>query len=245
MNSSIQQQLDSFVARYNTPDFVLTDPVQSPRMFTEKRDIEVAALVTSLVTWGARPMILRSVRRILFDVMHGQPYAFVMGVEWEQLPPDVNLHRTFFMRDLTYVCRGLHAYYRDHESLEDLFVDDVWQGIARLRQGLMDANQGQSSKHVSNPETSACKRLHMMLRWLVRRDGIVDLGIWQRVQPSQLYIPLDVHVARVSRHFGLLSRRSNDRKAAEELTRHLRTLDATDPIKYDFALFGAGVTGEE
>ena len=120
-------------------------------------------------------------------------------------------------------------------------------GLHGTRPLLIEANEGSATRHISNPvatkghPASACKRLHMMLRWLVRRDGIVDLGIWQNISPAKLMIPLDVHVARISRGLGLLQRKQNDRRSVEELTAALRTFSPDDPVKYDFALFGAGV----
>ena len=132
------------------------------------------------------------------------------------------------------------------DSLEDVFYNnkhDVWRGIQNFRDMIAEAN-GCTSKHISNPccdepkKGSACKRLHMALRWLVRDDGIVDLGVWKRLKPKDLMIPLDVHVARVSRELGLIDRKSNDRQTVEMLTARLREFDAEDPVKYDFALFG-------
>jgi uncharacterized protein (TIGR02757 family) len=119
----------------------------------------------------------------------------------------------------------------------------MFDGIKSLRTEIISANDPglRSSKHLSNPEAnSACKRLHLFLRWMVRNDGIVDLGIWKNISPADLYIPLDVHVGRVSRSLGLISRTQNDRKTVEELTSVLRKLNPADPILYDFGLFGIG-----
>ena len=100
-------------------------------------------------------------------------------------------------------------------------------------------------KHISSPlQNSACKRLNMFLRWMVRRDeNGVDFGLWRRISPAQLICPCDVHVERVARKLGLIQRKQSDWKTALELTAHLRQLDADDPVKYDFALFGLGVEG--
>ena len=151
-----------------------------------------------------------------------------------------------------YYCNGLKDIYKEHQSLEDIFAldgnHDAWQGIQNFRDRIQRANDGTSSVHISNPccdnpkKGSACKRLHLALRWLVRNDGIVDIGIWNKIKPSDLMIPLDVHVGRISRELGLIERKSNDRTTVEEITSKLRELDADDPIKYDFALFGYGVS---
>ena len=100
-------------------------------------------------------------------------------------------------------------------------------------------------KHVSSIERGAsCKRLCMYLKWMVRDDGRgVDFGLWKSIPPAALYLPLDVHTGHMGRALGLLARKQNDWKAVEEITASLRTLDASDPVKYDFALFGAGIDG--
>ena len=132
--------------------------------------------------------------------------------------------------------------------MESIFAtENIWDGIAAFRSHLAEANGGEATRHISNPidtkghPASACKRLHMMLRWLCRQDGIVDLGIWKNITPARLMIPLDVHVARISRSLGLLQRKQNDRKSVEQLTAELRKFSPDDPVKYDFALFGIGV----
>ena len=98
-------------------------------------------------------------------------------------------------------------------------------------------------KHIASPaKKSACKRINMFLRWMVRQDKQgVDFGIWKTIQPSQLICPLDVHVSRVARKLDLLSRKQDDWEAAKELTANLRKANHDDPVKYDFALFGLGV----
>ena len=181
-------------------------------------------------------------------IMGNRPYEYVMRGEWEKADGSSNIHRTFFMRDLVYLCRGLRYIYSGYDSMESIFAaQDMWTGIEAFRSALIQANGGEQSRHISNPMSdkgrpaSACKRLNMMLRWLCRNDGIVDLGIWKNISPEKLMIPLDVHVARISRELGLLQRKQNDRKSVELLTAQLRELSPEDPVKYDFALFGIGV----
>ncbi len=234
--------------RYNCEEFIKNDPVQFPHAFTEKRDVEIVAFLASVIAWGNRRMIINSGNRMFGEIMAGRPYEYIMRGEWENADGSLNIHRTFFMRDLAYLCRGLRDIYSRYDSLESIFVaDDVWMGIDAFRSALMAANSGEISRHISNPVSekgraaSACKRLNMMLRWLCRQDGIVDLGIWKNISPAKLMIPLDVHVARISRELGLLERKQNDRKSVELLTAQLRELSPDDPVKYDFALFGIGV----
>ena len=154
-------------------------------------------------------------------------------------------------RDFKYICRGLRSIYAKYGTMETLFVGcSVWDGIERLRGEMAAVNGGVQTKHISNPvaqkgkPASACKRMHMMLRWLCRKDGVVDLGIWNSISPAELMIPLDVHVARTARLLGLVIRKQNDRKTVEELTAQLRKLSPDDPVKYDFALFGVGEAGD-
>ena len=237
--------LDELVAKNNTEAFIKDDPVQFPHRYNDKRDIEIVAFLVATIAWGNRKMILNSSNKML-ELMGKSPYDYVMSGGWEKLEDGKCVHRTFFNRDLKYYCRGLKAIYEIPRSLEDIFFNeehDVWMGIQKFRDLMAEAN-GETSKHISNPSCcepkkgSACKRLHMALRWLVRKDGIVDLGIWNRLSPKDLMIPLDVHVARVSRDLGLIDRKSNDRTTVEMLTSRLRDFDANDPVKYDFALFG-------
>lgn len=241
-------RLDYWVARYNVPAFVETDPVQFPRGYSLRQDIEVAALLTATITWGKRSLILKSAARMLRK-MGASPYDYVMCQGYEKLG-SANIHRTFFEYDMAYICRGLYNVYKEHDSLEALFTaqpgrpgERLWRGIEALRAAITDANgglPGRSLKHISNPASSACKRLHLALKWLVRDDGKVDIGLWKNISPSELFIPLDVHVGKISRALGLLERKQDDRKAVEELTATLRTFNAEDPVVYDFALFGAG-----
>lgn len=243
---NLKDYLDELVAKNNTEAFIKDDPVQFPHRYSDVRDIEIVSFLVATIAWGNRKMILNSANNML-AIMGESPYDYVMSGGWEKLDDSKCVHRTFFGRDLKYYCKGLSkAYQMPTNSLENVFYNDehdVWKGIQNFRDLMAEAN-GCTSKHISNPSCcepnkgSACKRLHMALRWLVRNDGIVDLGIWKRLNPRDLMIPLDVHVARVSRDLGLIERKSNDRQTVEMLTAKLREFDPADPVKYDFALFG-------
>ena len=249
----IKDYLDELVAKNNTETFIKDDPVQFPHRYTDIHDIEIVAFLVATIAWGNRKMILNNANKML-EMMGRSPYDYVMSEGWKKLEDGKCMHRTFFNRDFKYYCKGIKGLYevpracgaRNDKSLEVVFYNeehDVWKGIQNFRDLMAEAN-GMTSKHISNPcceapmKGSACKRLHMALRWLVRNDGIVDLGVWKRLSPKDLMIPLDVHVARVSRDLGLLERKSNDRMAVELLTAKLREFDKDDPVKYDFALFG-------
>ena len=243
--------LDEKFACYNCKEFIKNDPISFPHSFTRREDVEIAALLASTIAWGNRKMILSSGRKMFCDIMHSAPYDYVMSGEWERLDDRMNIHRTFFASDFKYICRGLRSIFSRYGTMETLFLDcSVWDGIENLRREMADANGGAVTRHISNPiaqkgkPASACKRLHMMLRWLCRKDGVVDLGIWQGVSQAELMIPLDVHVARTARSLGIVTRKQNDRRTVEELTAQLRKLSPDDPVKYDFALFGVGEAGD-
>lgn len=249
--NEVKNKLDSLVEQYNTPGFINNDPVQFPRQYTKLQDIEVAAFLASTIAWGNRKQILTGCKRMLHNIMKDHPFDFVMNDDWKSIDPTQSIHRTFFGRDLAYMCKGLKFAYITSgtwDSLERFFVEsgDVWQGFNVIRDLFAYANDGIYSRHFSNPNGnrhkggSACKRLNLMLRWLCRQDGIVDLGVWHDFKPGQLMMPLDTHVARVGREMGLIERKSNDRITVEELTDKLRDFDINDPCKYDFALFGLG-----
>jgi uncharacterized protein (TIGR02757 family) len=192
----------------------------------------------------------------MFALLGSSPYAFVLKGNYRRLK-DRCVHRTFFEDDLAYFCRGFKACYKTYGSLENLFASamardgagpgegGVWDGIALFRETMAGGNNGRYTKHIANPySASACKRMHLSLRWLVRQEGPVDLGLWKRVSPSALYIPLDLHVGRTARRLGLLdpARKADDKKAVIALTEKLRQFCPEDPVKYDLALFGMGVT---
>jgi uncharacterized protein (TIGR02757 family) len=242
------KKLDSWYEKICVKDFIKDDPVQFPRRYTKKEDVEIAAFLAATIAWGRRDLILRSAER-LFALMGKSPFSYITSREYKNLK-NKNIHRTFFEGDLKYFCMGFEHCYAKYSSLEKLFAgtENTWEGIALFREEMAKGNKGRYSKHISNPGAfsgkesngSACKRLNLALRWLVRK-GPVDLGLWKSIKPASLFIPLDVHVARTARKLGLLVRKSNDRKAVVELTEKLRTYCADDPVKYDFALFGMGI----
>lgn len=246
---NLKAHMDELVERYNVPEFIENDPVQFPHRFSRKQDIEIVAFLIATIAWGNRKMILRSAENML-NVMGRSPFDYVMEQNFSNVIINKSMHRTFFGSDFLYFCKGFKQIYSQHDSLEEVFCKngntDVWQGILNFRNEMVSANSSES-RQISNPvhgtgnNGSACKRLNLALRWLVRNDGIVDLGIWSRLSPADLVIPLDTHVAATSRQIGLIDRKANDRLTVELLTSELRKLDPTDPVKYDYALFGLGI----
>lgn len=246
----VKERLDEAVARINVPEFIAGDPVQFPREFGELRDIETVAFLSALLAWGKRSMILRDCRRLL-DLMEWQPARFVMEEGWRGMDERQNIHRTFFVKQLAYFLRGLREVYKKYPSLDAFSAANrcgdseapAWRFAEALRKVMYDVNEGERCPQCipSNIETTALKRFNMALRWLVRDDGIVDMGVWKSIPKSKLYIPLDVHVSNISRELGLLTRKSADRKAVEQLTGVMREMNPEDPAVYDFALFGLGM----
>lgn len=254
MDNGLKGTLDALVERYNRPAFAAADPVQFPRRYTDPRDIEISALLTSTIAWGRRPMILRDAER-LHGLLGGEPYAFVAGGDIDAIG-DGNIHRTFFGRHLRHYLRGLREVYSRYGSLEGLAAHikadtaeaPAWEIASALAAIISDANGGACPAGGSrclpaDMRVTALKRFNMALRWLVRLDGIVDLGVWSLLKPAQLFLPLDVHSGNTARALGLLARKANDRRAVEEVTAVLRRYRADDPTVYDFALFGAGEEG--
>jgi uncharacterized protein (TIGR02757 family) len=255
--SDLKKELDRWYRKINRPAFISGDPVQFPHRFSDPFDIEIAAFLAGVIAWGRRDLILRSAER-MFSLLRCGPFAYVMAGNYRNLGERC-VHRTFFEDDLEYFCRGFRACYKKYGSLEALFssamttpagqgtegsTENLWEGIALLRETMARANGGRYTKHLADPfGVSPCKRLHLSLRWLVRREGPVDLGLWKSIAPSALTIPLDLHVGRTARRLGLLDpgRKANDRKAAVALTEKLREFCPEDPAKYDLALFGMGI----
>lgn len=246
----IKDLLDSEAARINSKTFIESDPVQFPRRFSRLEDIEIASLIISSIAWGNRKMICRDAEKIL-NIMGDSPIDYVRDGAFETLDPDLNLHRTFFARNFQHLLRALREIYRRHSSL-DAFAASIkagetdapsWHLAAAINAIMADVNDGRLDSRAipQNMKTTALKRFNMALRWLVRDDGIVDLGVWSSIPKSKLFIPLDVHVGNTARALGLISRKANDRITTQLLTSRLREWNPDDPTLYDFALFGIGV----
>lgn len=249
INSELKSFLDQKVDFYNNSKFIETDPILIPHQFTNKEDIEIMGFLMATIAWGKRSMIINNGLKIT-KLMGSSPAKFINNFKEIDLKPFENfVHRTFNDTDLIYFMTALQHIYKNHGGLEKVFSEgyhktgDIYGAINHFRKIFFEIEYPlRTSKHVSNPaKGSAAKRLNMYLRWMVRHDEKgVDFGIWHSIPSSALMMPLDVHTARQGRALGLLKRRSNDWKAVEEYTHNLRLFDSSDPIKYDFALFGMG-----
>lgn len=247
---SLKEYLDKEAARINNIDFIANDPVQFPRRFDRLQDIEIAALLSATIAWGNRKMICNNCEKIL-QIMDNAPYYYTLEGDFETLPDEMNIHRTFFARDMKYYLRGLRAIYKQYASLCDfakaLHIENdetpAWALVENMRKVFIEANDGKENSRAlpSHLENTALKRINMALRWLVRRDGIVDMGVWDVITPAQLFIPLDVHVGNTARALSLIDRNANDKRTVLMLTEMLRRMRPDDPVIYDYALFGIGI----
>ncbi|MBX7205789.1 MAG: TIGR02757 family protein [Bacteroidia bacterium] len=249
---SLKKLLDAKVEAYNAQLFIETDPVSIPHLFTKKQDIEITGLLAATLAWGQRVTILKNCRKLINWMDHA-PHDFMLNHQ----PKDLKrfegfVHRTFNDTDLLYFLHFLQWHYRQHASLEWAFAAGIKKVDTTIEGGLNHFRElffslsdfpARTKKHVASPaQHSACKRLCMYLRWMVRSDNRgVDFGIWKKIKPAQLQCPLDLHSGRTARNLGLLTRSYDDWKAVCELTDNLRAMDNNDPVKYDFALYGMGV----
>jgi uncharacterized protein (TIGR02757 family) len=245
--SELKEFLDEKVELYNNPNFIESDPIQIPHYYSLKEDIEIAGFLSATIAWGNRKMIITNAKKMV-DLMGNSPYDFVMTHSHSQLESLENfVHRTFNGQDFATFVKGLQHIYQNHNGLEAVFSKQnptMQHTISDFKKLFFEiTHENRTEKHISDPlHGSAAKRINMYLRWMVRKDTKgVDFGIWKNIDAAQLSCPLDVHSGNVARKLGLLHRSQNDAKAVLELDTQLRILDANDPVKYDFALFGLGV----
>jgi uncharacterized protein (TIGR02757 family) len=246
-SAALKKFLDKKADEYNQPSFIAADPISVPHRFCKKQDIEIAGFFAATFAWGNRTTIIQKSTELL-GLMDDAPHQFCVQHTDKDLKKMLAFkHRTFNTTDLLYFTAFFKQHYTKYESLETAFtkhgdtVEKMLAGFHHYFFSVDDAPE-RTKKHVATPERkSTCKRLNMFLRWMVRQDDKgVDFGIWKNISPAQLMCPVDLHVERVAKKLGILTRKQNDWQTAVELTDYLRTLDAADPVKYDFALFGLG-----
>ena len=252
MQPSLKELLEEKYHQYNTAAFIEDDPIVIPKKFKQLQDIEIAGFIAATLAWGQRPTIISKCNSFI-SLMDNSPYDFILHHSESDLKVFEKFkHRTFNSTDTLYFIEFFKNHYSKYSSLEDAFLCNLVSEEANIEKGLinfqqyffsLDSSPQRTRKHVSTPlNNSACKRINMFLRWMVRKDQSgVDFGIWKRIQPSQLICPCDVHVDRIGRKLGLITRKQTDWKTALELTNNLRLYDKDDPVKYDYALFGLGI----
>lgn len=251
---TLRTWLDQHAGAYNHPSFITGDPISVPHRFVRLQDIEIAGFFAAIMAWGQRQTIINKANELL-SLMDDAPYEFIKGHKEKDRKAFLDFrHRTLQPDDVIYLIDVLQQYYNSHHSLEDVFAKkmtadskDTFGALHGFHEMIFDQPDvmERTRKHISTPyRKSSCKRLNMFLRWMVRKDDSgVDFGLWKKISSSQLVIPLDLHVGRTARQLGILKRHINDWQAATELTNELKKFDPTDPVKYDFALFGASING--
>jgi uncharacterized protein (TIGR02757 family) len=244
----MEKDLDVLVKKYEVKTFIKDDPIQFPHRYENSNDIEIAAFIASIFAYGNRVVFIKKLDE-LFNIMENKPFEYINTANFNQLKGfNYRFAKDF---DILEVFNILHKLYVNDGGLKDLFyygwkkeqaIYPMLQIVSDYFYSRIENAVGQGFYHlIPNPKNNGTmKRMNMFLRWMVR-DGEVDLGLWKFIPKNKLLIPMDVHVARVSRELGFLSRKSNDYKAVIELTNNLCKLDCNDPIKYDFAMFGSGI----
>jgi uncharacterized protein (TIGR02757 family) len=263
---ALEDFLNRKMDEYYQPSFIANDPICVPHQFKRKQDIEIAGFFAAIFSWGNRKTIIQKAKELM-QRMDGSPYQFIRDHRPGDLKVFLGFkHRTFNTTDLLYFISFLKFHYDRHGSLESAFLQygsgvqppagsysrriprAAASGVEAGLSGFyhyffsLDDSPLRTHKHIASPEKkSTCKRLNMFLRWMVRKDEKnIDFGIWKQISPSQLICPVDLHVARVARRFGMVTRKQTDWQTAVDLTGQLRRFDEKDPVKYDFALFGLG-----
>ncbi len=257
VDEKLKHFLDTKAAQYEQPSFIHDDPIGIPHRFSKIQDVEIAGFFAAILAWGNRKSIIRSCHRLL-AYMNNAPYDFILNFEEPDLATFSKfVHRTFNAVDLFHFFDFLQHHYKTQKqpSLETaftkhliLYAENTASALTGFHSSFFDVAHfpnypHRTTKHIASPaKKSACKRLNMFLRWMVRSNQCgVDFGIWKNIRPAQLVCPLDVHVVRVAKRLNLLQRSQTDWQAAIELTQRLKQINPQDPIRYDFALFGLGV----
>ena len=246
---NLKEFLDIKSEEYNNTSFIENDPIQIPHKFKTKEDIEISGFLTATIAWGNRKSIINSSKRMM-ELLENDPYNFIINHSDKDLKSLLGfVHRTFNGYDFIQFVKSLKNIYCNHGGLETVFFNNMkdnslHNSIHQLKNIFFEKEHlKRTRKHVSDPfKGSAAKRINMFLRWMVRKDDKgVDFGIWNSINQKNLSCPLDVHSGNIARKLGILNRKQNDHKAVLELDNSLRKYDESDPVKYDFALFGIGV----
>ncbi len=256
MQGKLRDYLEEKYLKFNQPGFIADDPICIPHRFVKKEDIEIAGFFAAILAWGQRKTIINNSQKLL-KWMDDDPHRFILHHSENDLKPFGKFcHRTFNGTDTLYFIHFLKYVYSEFHSLEEVLVRGIHPDDETTENGLnvlrklftsLPEFPPRSGKHVASPDRkSACKRMNMFLRWMVRKDEQgVDFGIWKKIKAHQLVCPLDVHVEKVARRLGLVQRKQSDWLTAVELTLQLKKIDPVDPVRFDFALFGIGIEEKE
>jgi len=243
----LKDYLESKYNEFNRIEFISTDPIQIPHRFTIHQDIEISGFMTAIMAWGRRKTIIAKSAELM-DLMENKPYEFLMNAGSKEYRRFENFcHRTFNATDALYFLHSLKNIYLNHGGLKGVFEKGFLEyrgagaSISLFRSVFFEMEYPQRTlKHIPDiSKGSAAKRINMFLRWMVRSDDRgVDFGLWDKINQAWLSIPLDLHTGITARHLGLLHNKYNNWQAVCELTGELKKMDPSDPVKYDFSLFG-------
>lgn len=244
MAYTLQDNLQKWANKYESPEFIKTDPVQIPHRYTLQTDIEISAFVTSWIAWGNRTAIIKKADFIDREIFRGAPYEYITSSEWKKYKDSKeSLYRTFTYGDFYDLCARLWEIYINFPTMENAVgsrtkVEEV-SPVTALKDLFGDISG------IPFVEASACKRLCLFLRWMCRKNSAVDFGLWNICKPENLVIPLDTHVHRAGIELGLISRKHPDWEAATALTDKMAEIFPGDPCKGDFALFGYSIAKKD
>lgn len=247
----IKNLLDEKLRVYHNSLFIPADPISVPHRFLKKQDIEIAGFFAAILAWGNRTTIINNTSKLM-KLMDDAPHDFILHHTENDLKTFLDFkHRTFNATDLLYFIHFLQHHYKKYDSLEDAFAPKKIYAHLNVQEALIYFHNyffslehpERTRKHISTPtKKSACKRINMYLRWMVRKDEFgVDFGLWEKLKPHQLICPLDVHVASVAYRLGLLPNEKSNWQNAVALTEKLEQMNPDDPVLYDYAMFSVGM----
>ncbi len=254
-SNNLKNYLETTFTKYHKPAFLRLDPLLCVHSFSNNNDVEACAFLASSIAYGRAEMIVRNVN-LLLEKMDQEPSSFVMNTDLKEKRKIFKgfKHRFNTSDDIALLLDCLRYVRMEYGSLETLFravqqretvrenLDHYTIAIKKIARILSKTVHPSFDYLFPSPSSgSACKRLNMFLRWMVReRDGI-DFGLWKNVTPSLLIMPVDTHIARIATSLGFTKRRTADWRMAEEITGALRKFDFNDPVRFDFSLCRAGM----
>ncbi len=255
----LKQFLDAMRQKMVVNEFIKNDPVQFVHRFKDKEDIEIAGFFSAHLAFGKVGIIIRNLEK-LFGIMEWHPAIFIKKFSYKEeryFSPFV--HRFIKGKDIIKFIYALKEIYLRKGGLEGFFMSGFLSSESSVLNAIQLFSNNFYSLSAINKinkneyagiyflipppgSQSAYKRLNLFLRWMVRSENGLDTGLWRGIKPSQLIIPLDTHIARLSKNLGLTTRRTKDMKMAIEITENLKKLDPEDPLKYDFVLCHLGIS---
>lgn len=257
---SLKQILDRFYREYNFQERILHDPIEFPHRYKSPEDIEVSGLIASCFAYG-KVGLFKPVTEKVLSAMGKSPYSFLLSFNPKKYEKTFLVKYRFNeTRDIICLLFIIHELLKEYSSIESAFKRhhmpgdrDTRTGISALIDEIMSIDTSKVYGKNIHPhgliqffpspiKGSACKRMNLFLRWMIR-DRDIDFGLWRGIPKNKLIIPLDTHIARISRCLGFTKRRSSDWKAAVEITEALKKFDPDDPLRYDFALCHHGISG--